>query len=765
MNFTPSLIRWWFRITGRKHLLKLYNGILGSGKPGSTVLPTELIDQALELLLSGIGNTLSIHSNRQWIWPFWVERQQNPSCKDFIPTGVNVLTTNLCRRNWTTLGCYNSTREVMIDPVGMLTLAPFGWSLLPYLKVDGALWAPPRMHKKIKQSITEHQPCGLVTQYDMGKEYEWKVTALPIVKGNDEWLEWSIELINTSAVVQEFIMGVGIRPYNMLTMSPIHHLVYQNRSWSINGELALECDWDPSYIRLSDRQNGDPMLSQLSTGNFQMSSRSGLLSGVMEVKCSLAPQQQKSWQGRAWIGKAPLRHSDELLKLGDGVRKQNAFHISWPRKFLQSSFDGIRRRIHVFDDVDYYTPGSFFYHHHWIRDSAFLMMADLNLGRFQNLRAKLDTWMKRQNSSGMFSSQKGEWDSSGQVLVLVARVIKRTGDKEILNLYYEKLKRAAKWIIKIRRSKVAGKGIYEGLLPSGISAEHFGPNDHYFWDNFWSLAGLISWQEISAQRWSLAEKKWWASEIESYQSDIDRAMRLAMERFGEGCLPCAPTRRFDSAAIGNLVAIHPLALFSEQCDWAQATSDNLHRQQVHQGLFFQDIIHTGFNCYLTLQLATVMMLQNDLRYLDLLKSVISAGGSTWSWPEAIHPMTGGGCMGDGDHGWVLAEVINLMRDMVVLERGQTLHIGRGLCEKWFEHGEKIQVEGAPVDEGYLSYSLEKIQGQWKLEWNLKSLNKELNIVVWDPLAHQKGERNFKLLEGHQGTLSWSNANELSQHTL
>ena len=32
--------------------------------------------------------------------------------------------------------------------------------------------------------------------------------------------------------------------------------------------------------------------------------------------------------------------------------------------------------------------------------------------------------------------------------------------------------------------------MHAGLLPAGFSAEHLGPNDFYYWDDFWSIAGL-----------------------------------------------------------------------------------------------------------------------------------------------------------------------------------------------------------------------------------------------------------------------------------
>ena len=56
------------------------------------------------------------------------------------------------------------------------------------------------------------------------------------------------------------------------------------------------------------------------------------------------------------------------------------------------------------------------------------------------------------------------------------------------------------------------------------------------------------------------------------------------------------------------------------------------------------------------------------RWLELLEGILAHASSTWTWPEAIHPHTGGGCMGDGDHGWACAEVLTLVRQALVREQ-------------------------------------------------------------------------------------------------
>ena len=91
------------------------------------------------------------------------------------------------------------------------------------------------------------------------------------------------------------------------------------------------------------------------------------------------------------------------------------------------------------------------------------------------------------------------------------------------------------------------------------------------------------------------------------------------------------------------------------------------RRFCHGDAFFQGISHTGLGTYLTMQLAFVELRAGDRRALDRLSWLLGAATPTWTWPEAIHPQLGGGCMGDGHHGWAAAEFLSFVRAMLVRE--------------------------------------------------------------------------------------------------
>ena len=104
----------------------------------------------------------------------------------------------------------------------------------------------------------------------------------------------------------------------------------------------------------------------------------------------------------------------------------------------------------------------------------------------------------------------------------------------------------------------------------------------------------------------------------------------------------------------------------------------------HSGGFFQDMIHSGINPYLTLCIAQTLLRCGDTGFRPLVEAVAEMASPTGQWPEAIHPHTGGGCMGDGQHGWAAAEWVMMIRNIFLREEGQKLILGEGIFPEWLD---------------------------------------------------------------------------------
>jgi len=114
------------------------------------------------------------------------------------------------------------------------------------------------------------------------------------------------------------------------------------------------------------------------------------------------------------------------------------------------------------------------------------------------------------------------------------------------------------------------------------------------------------------------------------------------------------------------------------------TSDYLRDHSSHGGGFFQHMIHSGINVYLSLHLAQVRLRAGDIRTAwELMDCVAGLASPTGQWPEAIHPRTGGGCMGDGQHAWAAAEWVMMVRNCFVREEGGGLVVASGIKPEWW----------------------------------------------------------------------------------
>lgn len=688
--------------------------------------PPELLEQGVGLALSGLANSVAFQKQMRWILPFWAERQLRPRSRFFIPSGVNVFTVNLTGRNWVSLGCPGNPREAMVDEVGMVSPGAFESSLLPYVKYQGQCHVPgPQL--KVEQSLESRAHVSVRTVYDLGPELEWSAHVFCVEYQGMCWVAIEQSWLNRSGQKLAFQGGFALRPYNILSLAPIFRLKYKEKFWRLNQKAFVYFPEEPHSHVLSRQRDEDPFKGG---GGACVSAKdaSGWMAAHSEWDLELAPSEQKS----IWC-LMPLRQDEQKLKtkhhitagLLEYAQKFQAFqpHLAGaqmilPDADLQKKLSLLRRRWHVFDDQSHFSPGTYFYHQHWIRDSAFIALAFGNWGNLELLRPKLNVWLSQQRWNGEFRSHAGEWDSTGQAVYVILNYV-RCGVKWDLELDDAaldlRLEKAIRWILKMRQK--ARPGVCEGLLPAGFSAEHFGPNDQYLWDNLWSLAACESWISWLKDQGRLELLEEYAPLIQNYAQGVQNWIDDMSQQAG-GALPSAPRRALDASSIGNLVASQPLDLQSISMHWLEPTLQYLKQNHLVDGLFYQPISHTGKNIYLSVQLARAMQALGDMDWWSVAGQIWEHASSTYTWPEAIHPNLGGGCMGDGDHGWALAEVLELYRSAFYHFRGGVLNLFAALPLQWWDLGLPMQLRGFKTPVGELDMSAVFEDGQWVLSWNL-----------------------------------------------
>ena len=171
-----------------------------------------------------------------------------------------------------------------------------------------------------------------------------------------------------------------------------------------------------------------------------------------------------------------------------------------------------------------------------------------------------------------------------------------------------------------------------------------------------------------------------------------------------------------------------------------------------KGGFFQDMIHAGINPYLTLHLAQVLLRAGDPRYLALMDTVAALATPTGQWPEAIHPHTGGGCMGDGQHVWAAAEWVLMVRNCFVREEGGRLLLGAGVAPRWLAAGSPLAFGPAPTEFGPLTLSItpqtpQRVQVAWQGDWHAGAPHVEVCLPGFAPVKAKPGESSVNIERG------------------
>jgi len=689
-------------------------------QPSEVGEPIELLRAGLVFHARGLMNTRAIQNNLDWIWPYWVERQFNPHDSSFIPRAFSISHINLSHRNWTCVGVPDSPYLPIVDPSGLVTPYYDGWSLDAWiLQTDGTRLIPSKS-KDAAQTL-ELEAAGVAVETVQGEAgilLESRVEAVPEGKTG----ECRVRLQASSDKPGWLV--VSLRPYNPEGISFIHdvRLEADRKRWTINGFPAVafsegahlhfssEYHVGDVFHKLLDESKAEDMGSHCKVGLATAAAMFPLEPGkrkILDLRIDLAGDRETPKQ-------FPVRHPPQPW----GPALKGLARVDTPDARFNFLYDAAIRTLILHSPGEVF-PGPYTYKRFWFRDAAFILNAMLAAGMDDRVERTLDTFPGKQSLGGYYLSQEGEWDSNGEALWILQRFCEFTGRKAKPE-WLSSIAKGAEWIHRKRIGKHKDPRVV-GLFPAGFSAEHLGPNDYYFWDDFWGVAGLQAAARLlsgTAHDTAAAHAKTGATD---FLAAIDRSLEAAAAgQKLEGALPASPLRRMDSGAIGSLAVSYPLTLWSGDDARVKATLEFLLGHCMFKGTFFQDMIHSGMNAYLTLHMAQCLLRADDPRFFQLIKDTAAVASPTGQWPEAIHPHTLGGCMGDGQHVWAAAEWVLVLRNMFMREEDRVLVIGSGIPEEWLRTGKPMSFGPGPTTFGPLSVSIrpgaEGVRVSWRGEW-------------------------------------------------
>jgi hypothetical protein len=696
--------------------------------------PVELLRAGVLFHARGLINTKAIQHNLDWVWPYWVERQFNPADHSFIPRAFSFSHINLTHRNWTAVGLPDVPFYSIVDPRGLVTPFHDSWSLDFWLLDDECLfpskldWAEQRLETggnlRVKSRFTKRN-LRLETEVFM-EIFDDEPHCVIRVRAE---------------APPEIFLAVAVRPFNPEGISFIDSIRIgaDHREWFVNKNARILFDRAPAKCFLSRYREGDVghviesgVESNEVTCNVSMASGAALFSirdlqtQPLEVRVPVLDEHTKKISR---VKSPPPSWETEIAKCS---------RLKIPDPQFQKLYDAAVASLILHTPGEVF-PGPYTYKRFWYRDAAFILNALISLGAHERTRRALDFFPRGQTMRGYFRSQEGEWDSNGEALWIMRRYLELTGEKTP-DAWLGSIEKGARWISEKRLPKNLDAP-HAGLLPAGFSAEHLGPNDFYYWDDFWGVAGLRAAAAMLNDAPAEVAKNF-SDEAEDFLQSIIASFRFIPTRRNKGAIAASPYRRMDAGAIGSIVADYPLQLFPPGDSRVIKTVEYLLSNSSYAGGFFQNMIHSGINAYLTLHLAQVLLRAGDLRALQLADVVARLATPTGQWPEAIHPHTGGGCMGDGQHVWAAAEWAMMIRNCFVREENNRLVIGAGIFPRWLQKREAISfgptlTPFGPVTLGLEPHSTGKFSVHIEAEWRGQPPQIEIRVPGYSqPAATQ-----------------------------
>lgn len=377
---------------------------------------------------------------------------------------------------------------------------------------------------------------------------------------------------------------------------------------------------------------------------------------------------------------------------------------------LDSSIRNIFQAREIKDGMPSFQVGATWYRGLWVVDGAFIFEAMTFLGLTDEVRQGITYMLTFQRPDGSFMLLDKHWKEVGIVLWAVTRHARLTNDQAWLRQVWPKVEKGFAAIQAMRKLPPAGAP-NAGLIPDGfIDGGIGGPCPEYS-SVYWSLVGMRA--AADAAQWLGKEAQ--ATAFQAEYQDLMAAFRRAAARDlkddgrGNRYLPMrmdgqdAPQR----AQWPFLQAVFPGRLFTADDPLVRGNLAMLRATEQQGTVCGTGWIAGGIWTYFSSFYGhSQLWLGDGPKAVQSLYSFANHASPLLTWREE-QELAGKGAhtIGDMPHNWASAEFIRLVRHLLVLERGEELHLCEGLPAEWVRPGMTTRLNGIQTDFGPVSLEI------------------------------------------------------------
>ena len=376
---------------------------------------------------------------------------------------------------------------------------------------------------------------------------------------------------------------------------------------------------------------------------------------------------------------------DQMLDSGMQVELPEAKAVNTFRASLLYDLMAID---HTGDDF-IQTVNKLQYHAFWLRDGSHIMNAYDVTGHFGAARQCLVFFLKTQRPDGLFLSQEGQYDGWGQAMWALGRYYDFTQDRAFAEQVFPAVKRAVAWLHQARAADPMH------LMPAANphDDEFTQKTAHVTGANFWGLIGLRSVIGLANAAGSPEDAAAFQREYDDYSQRLFAELRAVGAKNG-GYIP-AGIDVSGGQDWANMNTLYPVELFSPFDPLVTGTLKHTRAEYAEGLMTYAGLLHH----YITMKNTEAELIRGEQQEVlgDLYAILVHTSSTQAGWETAIVPWRDRDFGPDlGPHGWFAAEYIALIRNMLVREQGNDLHLLSVLSPAWAAPGDTITVRKAPT---------------------------------------------------------------------
>jgi hypothetical protein len=385
--------------------------------------------------------------------------------------------------------------------------------------------------------------------------------------------------------------------------------------------------------------------------------------------------------------------------IGEGMQ------ISLPEKkpvdtFYANLIFDLIARDHIGSDY-IQTVNKLHYHEFYLRDGADIVHGYDVTGYPEIAKQDLEFFAKSQKPDGNFLSQSQQYDGWGEAVWGYSQHYRITHDKAFAEWALPQIDRAVDWLKQAR----AADPLH--IMPaSDVRDNEFVPG-HLTGYNFLALSGLKLAIEMAGETGHMDLAANWRQEYEDYRATFLKVLdERAKER--NGYIPPALDGQKGGYDWGNMLAVVPEPTLDPHDPMVTATL------KVTQGRYAEGIMTYAdgefLHHYLTIKntLTEVVREDKEQAVRELYALLLHTSSTHAGFEFAILPW-GNRNFEDNlaPHGWFAAEYRTLLRNMMVREEGDKLHLLSVVSPEWMGKGKTIAVSQVPTNFGTVGFKLEQ----------------------------------------------------------